>query len=51
MMCLSCGIITLYQSPNGSVGKESDCNVGNTGDASPIPGSGRFPNEGHGNPL
>ena len=32
----------------GSVGKEFACNAGNT---ISILGSGRFPEEGHGNPL
>ena len=32
----------------GSVGKESACNVGDLGS---IPGLGRSPGEGHGNPL
>ena len=32
-------------------GKESACNAGDTGDAGSIPGSGRSPGEGHGNPL
>ena len=32
----------------GSDGKESVCNARNLG---LIPGSGRFPGEGHGNPL
>ena len=32
----------------GSDGKESACNAGDT---SLIPGSGRFPGEGNGNPL
>ena len=31
--------------------KESACNAGGTGDTSSIPGSGRSPEEGHGNPL
>ena len=35
----------------GSVGKESVCNAGVTGDAGLIPGLGRFPGGGHGNPL
>ena len=35
----------------GSVGKEPTCNVGDTGDMGLIPGSGRSPGEGHGNPL
>ena len=34
--------------PGGSDGKESACN---TGDWGSIPGSGRSPGEGHGNPL
>ena len=34
--------------PGGSDGKESTCNAGHLG---PIPGSGRSPGEGHGNPL
>ena len=32
-------------------GKESTCNSGVAGDAGSIPGSGRFPGEGNGNPL
>ena len=34
--------------PGGSDGKESACNVGDPG---LIPGLGRSPGEGHGNPL
>ena len=34
--------------PGGASGKEPACNTGNPGS---IPGSGRFPGEGHGNPL
>ena len=34
--------------PDGSDGKESACNAGNLGS---IPGSGRSPGEGNGNPL
>ena len=37
--------------PNGSVGKESTCNAGDTGDAGSIPGLGRSFEEGNGNPL
>ena len=37
--------------PKGSVGKESACNAGDTGDASSIPGSGTSPGGGNGNPL
>ena len=32
-------------------GKESTCSAGDTGDTSLIPGVGRIPAEGHGNPL
>ena len=35
----------------GSAGTESACNAGDTGDADSIPGSGRSPGGGHGNPL
>ena len=31
--------------------KESACNSGDTGDVGLIPGLGRFPGEGNGNPL
>ena len=34
--------------PDGSVGKESACNAGDTGDRGSIPGSGRSPGEGNG---
>ena len=34
--------------PGGSAGKESACNEGDLGS---IPGLGRFPGEGNGNPL
>ena len=37
-----------YDFPGGSDGKESACNAGNPGS---IPGSGRSPGEGNGNPL
>ena len=37
--------------PEGSVDKESACNAGDTGDAGSIPGSGRSPGGGHGNPF
>ena len=37
--------------PDGSVGKESTCNAGNPGDVGLIPGMGRSPGEGNGNPL
>ena len=35
---------------NGSAGKESACNSGDTGDLGLIPGSGRSPGEGKSNP-
>ena len=42
-------MIVLYLGvPGGSDGKESACNVGDLGS---IPGSGRSPGEGNGNPL
>ena len=34
--------------PGGSVGRESACNAGDTGS---VPGLGRSPGEGNGNPL
>ena len=34
--------------PGGSDGKESDCNAGDLGS---LPGSGRSPGEGNGNPF
>ena len=41
--------VTEYISfPDGSGGKESDCNMGDLGS---IPGLGRFLRVGHGNPL
>ena len=36
---------------NGSADKDSTCNAGETGDADLIPGSGRPPGEGNGNPF
>ena len=41
-------LIKLSNFPGGKDGKESACNVGNSGS---IPGSGRYPGEGNGNPL
>ena len=37
--------------PDVSVGKESTCNAGDTGDVGSILGLGRSPGEGNGNPL
>ena len=42
------GIGFVARSPGGSEGKASACNVGDPGS---IPGLGRFPGEGNGNPL
>ena len=36
---------------NGSLVKESACNAGDTGNVGSIPGSGRSPEGGNGNPL
>ena len=38
----------VYQFPCNTIGKESACNAGDLG---LIPGSGRSPGEGNGNPL
>ena len=40
-----------YTYPGGSVVKNLPASVGDTGDAGLIPGSGRSPGGGHGNPL
>ena len=37
--------------PGGSVGKKSACKAGDIRDAGLIPGLGRSPGGGHGNPL
>ena len=37
--------------PRQLSGKESTCRAGATGDVGSIPGSGRSPGGGHGNPL
>ena len=37
--------------PDGSAGKESACNAGDTGDVGSIPGLGRSPGGSHGKPL
>ena len=36
--------------PSGSVGKESACNAGDSGDAGSISGFRKSPGRGHGNP-
>ena len=35
----------------GSDSKDSACDAGDTGDVGSVPGSGRSPGGGHGNPL
>ena len=42
---------SLRASLNSSAGKEFACNSGDTGDSVLIPGSGRSPGVGNGNPL
>ena len=44
-------LIGIMGFPGGSVNKESTCNAGDAGDTGLIPGPGRFPGGGHGNPL
>ena len=41
----------IWDFPGGSVGKKSVCGAGEAEDSGSIPGSGRSPREGHGNPL
>ena len=45
---ITCYLWLLYSFPGGSDGKASACNAGDLGS---IPGLGRSPGEGHGNPL
>ena len=49
------GLVALRQCllgfPGGARGKEPACNARDVKDASSIPGSGRFPGGGNGNPL
>ena len=40
-----------YMSTHGSAGKESTCKAEDTADTALIPGSGRSPGGGNGNPL
>ena len=44
-------ISKLMSFPGGSVGKESTCSAGDAGDTGSIPGLGRSPGGGNGNPL
>ena len=41
----------LWDFPDGSSSKESTCNAGDAGDSGSIPGLGRYPGGGNGNPL
>ena len=43
--------IYIYMLPDGLAGKESTWNAGDTGDMGSVPGSGRSPGVGCGNPL
>ena len=47
-MNLSCVLVALANYGRGSDGNESACDAGDLG---PIPGLGRSPGEGNGNPL
>ena len=44
-------VFILWDFSDSSAGKEYACSVGDTGNAGLIPGSGRSPGEGNGNPL
>ena len=46
--CLTASLVSSQGFPGSSDGKESTCNEGDLGS---IPGSGRSPGEGNGNPL
>ena len=48
---VSCLISFISQGFSNGSGKESTCNAGNTGDVGLIPGLGRWPGGGNGNPL
>ena len=47
-LCVVAGGLSPWSFPGSTDGKASACNVGDPGS---IPGSGRSPGEGHGNPL
>ena len=51
MISFICGIKNLKWASHWLSGKESTCSAGTTGEMGSIPGSGRSPEEGHGNPL
>ena len=50
-LCCDGGICGQEAFPDGSEGRGSVCNAGDTGDTSSIPESGRSSGEGNGNPL
>ena len=52
-MCMSLGAVPWLTRafPNGSMGKEPTCSAKDMGDLGLIPGSGRSPGGGNGNPL
>ena len=45
------GIMGLSGLPWWLSSKQSTCNAGDAGDTGSVPGLGRFPGGGHGNPL
>ena len=49
--CMPCGMAKKRMLPGGAVVKNLPANAGDTGDSGLIPGSGRSPGGGHGNPL
>ena len=50
-MEFTCIFLTYWCFPGGSDGKESTCNADDKGDVGSIPGLGKSPGVGHGNPL
>ena len=51
ILCIIYIYIILWDFPGGSAVKNPPANTGDSRDAGSIPGSGRFPGEGNGNPL
>ena len=51
LICTVSIMSLVHGHPRWLNGKESVCNAGDTGDPGSIPGSGRSPGGGHGNPL
>ena len=48
---LVCHVVQIVASPGGTVIKKMPASVGDARDEGSIPGSGRSPGEGNGNPL